>query len=147
MAASAASSAGFPQPPFGSLPPFMHPPPPGLGSLQQPLLPGQFGLLPPQGLHPSQVPLQPPESSALTGGSLPTLPGLSPRDQPFILQPPVVPQQGEGQDWVQHPESSQGVPMQGQDDASGPDRSSSQPSGVLFHMLDFRPRFRPERVK
>ena len=166
MASTAASSAGFPQAPFGGLPPFMHPPPPGLGSLQQPLLPGQFGLLQPQGLHPSQVPLQPPDSRALAGGSLPILPGLSPNDQSFILQPPVVPQQaqqGEGQDRVcltgqgptpktgsdpqdrdHPPEASKGVSVQGQNDAAGPDRSSSQPSGEWFLALI---RFQSEEIQ
>ena len=79
------------------------------------------------GVSPSQALLQPPDSSALTGGPLPLLPGVSSSDQPFILQPPYVPQQaehgaGQGREW----------PLQGQDGASGPERGSLLPSGTAL---------------
>ena len=126
---AAASSAGLPQQPYGNMPSYLQTLP-GLGSLPQPLLPGHFGMLQPPGVgvSPSQALLQPPDSSALTGGPLPLLPGVSSSDQPFILQPPFVPQQaehgvGQGREW---PQSA----LQGQDGASGPERGSLLPGGT-----------------
>ena len=126
---AAASSAGLPQQPYGNMPSYLQPLP-GLGSLPQPLLPGHFGMLQPPGVgvSPSQALLQPLDSGALTGGPLPMLPGVSSSEQPFILQPPFVPQQaehgaGQGREWPQS-----GLPAQ--DGASGPERGSLLPGGT-----------------
>ena len=124
---AAGSSAGFPQQPYGNMP-YMQPPA-GLGSLPQPLLPGHFGMLQPHGVgvSPSQALMQPTDSSALTGGPLPLLPGVSSSDQPFVL-PPFVPQQaehgaGQSREW---PQSA----LQGQDGPSGPERGSLRAGGT-----------------
>lgn len=128
---AAASSAGLPQQSCGNVPAYLHPPQ-GLGSLPQPLLPGHFGMMQPPGVgvSPSQALLQPPDSNALTGGPLPLLPGVSSSEQPFILQPPFVPQQaehgaGQGREWPQSV-------LQGQDGPSGPERGSLLPGGTAL---------------
>ena len=125
---AAASSGSFPQQSYGIMPPYLQAPP-GLGTLPQALLPGHFGMLQPPGVSPSAALLQPQESNPLgPGGSLPMLPGLS--DQPFMLQPLVLPQQAE-QGAGQSREGPHGAVL-GQDGPTGPEGALLLPTGILL---------------
>lgn len=102
--------------------------------MPQPLLPGHFGMLQPPGVSPSAALLQPSDSTPLgaVGGTLPMMPGLNPHDQPFMLQPLVMPQQAE-QGPGQGREGPNGA-LLGQDGPTGLEGALMLPTGNVLTM-------------
>lgn len=136
----AASAGGYPQQNLGTMPSLMHGPLGLAAGVQQPLLPGHFGLLQPPGQ--SQAPLHP--MAGAPGGFAPAVPGLSQHDQPLILQPPIAPElpeatqreAGHNMDWAPGPLAVQ--------DEAASDRPASPLSGA--HLLDLNWLFGCERI-
>lgn len=119
----AASGGGYPQQNFGAVPSLMHNSLGMAAGVQQPLLPGHFGLFQPPGQP--QAPLHP--VGMAPEASVPIMPGLQ-NDQPLILQPPIVPeppQQEAGQNREWPPGAGQGQ------DEQDPSRPASPASGVF----------------
>lgn len=128
----AANPGAYPPPNFGAMPSLMHGALGLAAGVQQPLLPGHFGLLQPQG--PSQQPLHPMEG--VSEGFPLVMPGPSLTDHP-IMQPPIVLEQahqGAGQNAEWPPGALQGVPVQEQNE-DGTNRSSPPPSGAWYSLL------------